>query len=134
MTNWGAAKCKGKYKLFFDERPARVEKAKSICAGCPISADCLTRGLEVRAAWGVWGGMDYPQLKVEAARRGLEAPNRKEIEHGTERGWAWHRRQKKKDPNHVTCDDCTDAYNLATKIRVKRYRERLLKKDLTNAS
>lgn|SRR5487761_1904877 len=134
MTNWGAAKCQGKTKLFFDERPARVERSKAICAGCPISADCLTRGLEVRAAWGIWGGMDYAQLREEAARRGIEAPNRKEIEHGTERGWAWHRRQKGKDPNHTTCDSCTEAYNHATKIRVKRYRERLLKKDLTNAS
>jgi hypothetical protein len=71
-------------------------------------------------------------LKDEAARRGIVGPNRSEIEHGTERGWAWHRRQKLKDPEHVTCEECVLAYNLATKIRVKRYRERLSRKDLTN--
>jgi hypothetical protein len=133
MTKWGTqAKCLGQTKLFFSERENQVARAKSICAGCPLSKDCLELALEGREAWGVWGGYDYPMLKDEAARRGIVGPNRSEIEHGTERGWAWHRRQKLKDPEHVTCEECVLAYNLATKIRVKRYRERLSRKDLTN--
>lgn len=132
MTDWKGAACVGKYRLFFDEKPAQVEKCRAICAGCPISRRCLDYALEHREAWGVWGGMDYAQLKDEAALRGMTPPNRKEIEHGTERGWAWHRRQRAKDPNHQTCQDCTNAYNYATKIRVQRYRERLLKKGLNN--
>lgn len=43
-------------ELFFAESPADVELAKSLCASCPVRADCLAGALERREPWGVWGG------------------------------------------------------------------------------
>ena len=80
--------------------------------------------LERREAWGVWGGLSYQEIRIVAVVLGYEPPNRKEIEHGTERGHACHRRLKRKDPNHVICDDCINAYNEATKLRGARYRKK----------
>jgi WhiB family redox-sensing transcriptional regulator len=42
--------------LFFAELPAEVERAKSVCAGCPVRAHCLAGALRRREPWGVWGG------------------------------------------------------------------------------
>ena len=124
MTDWGKAKCIGETKLFFDERPASVALAKIICEDCPIKSCCLDWALIHREAWGVWAGLDYQELRILAVSLGYTPPNRKEVEHGTERGWAWHRRQKLKDSTHETCQPCIDAYNQATRIRVARYRKR----------
>ena len=124
MTDWSRAKCIGLTKTFFDDRSKSVKRAKLTCLECPIKADCLRWALERREAWGVWGGLDYNEMRILAVSLGYEPPNRKEIEHGTESGWAWHRRQKAKDENHVTCQSCIDAYNLATKVRVARYRKK----------
>ena len=124
MTDWGKAKCVGETKLFFDERPASVALAKIICEDCPIKSGCLDWALIHREAWGVWAGLDYQDLRILAVSLGYTPPNRKEVEHGTERGWAWHRRQKTKDDTHETCQPCIDAYNQATRVRVARYRKR----------
>lgn len=42
--------------LWFAESPARVERAKALCQGCPIQAACLSGALARREPWGVWGG------------------------------------------------------------------------------
>lgn len=131
MIDWGRAKCIGKTKTFFDDRPTSVNKAKAICERCPIKADCLRWALSHREAWGVWGGLDYHEMRIVAVLLGYTPPNRKEIEHGTERGWAWHRRQKEKDPRHETCQPCIDAYNFATKVRVARYRKKKSENNLS---
>ena len=38
------------------EREAREAKAKAICAGCPVRAECLEWALATREPHGVWGG------------------------------------------------------------------------------
>ena len=124
MTDFSRAKCIGKTELFFDERPTRQRLAKDICAGCPIKSACLTWALEHQEAWGIWAGLDYKELRIVAVSLGYEPPNRKAVEHGTERGWAWHRRQRVKDPNHEYCEPCVTAYNQIAKERVQRYRKR----------
>jgi len=124
MVDWSKAKCVGKTKLFFDDRNRSQMHAKMICAECPIKANCLKWALVHREAWGIWAGLDYHELRILSVSLGYQPPNRKEVEHGTERGWAWHRRQKTKDKSHVTCQPCIDAYNSATRIRVARYRKR----------
>ena len=122
MTEWSQARCVGQTDLFFDDR--LTQQASAICATCPIKSDCLHWALEHREAWGVWGGLSYQELRIVAISLGYEPPNRKEIEHGTERGHAQHRRLKQKDPAHVICQPCIDAYNNASKIRVARYRKK----------
>lgn len=42
--------------LWFAERPAQVEAAKTLCLECPARADCLAGALERAEPWGVWGG------------------------------------------------------------------------------
>jgi WhiB family redox-sensing transcriptional regulator len=42
--------------LWFAESPADVERAKALCAPCPLREACLTGALERREPWGVWGG------------------------------------------------------------------------------
>jgi len=42
--------------LFFAEDPLEVERAKGLCAECPVRALCLQGALSRREPWGVWGG------------------------------------------------------------------------------
>lgn len=44
---------------------AAQNRAKSLCTGCPVQAECLAYALDQRVEHGVWGGM------TERERRGL---------------------------------------------------------------
>lgn len=35
---------------------AQVEEAKRVCAGCPVTADCLSWALRAGEPIGIWGG------------------------------------------------------------------------------
>jgi WhiB family redox-sensing transcriptional regulator len=35
---------------------AQVEEAKRVCAGCPVTADCLSWALRAGEPAGIWGG------------------------------------------------------------------------------
>jgi len=72
----------------------------------------------------VWGGLSYQELRIVAVALGYEPPSRHESEHGTEKGHARHRRLREKDPTHVICQPCLDAYNAASRVRTARYRKR----------
>jgi WhiB family redox-sensing transcriptional regulator len=75
---WQArAACRGPHaSVFFpppqferkDEKAAREEQAKAICATCPVREPCLAYALRIREPHGIWGGMS------EAERRPLIAP------------------------------------------------------------
>jgi len=75
---WQArAACRGPHaSVFFpppqferkDEKLAREEQAKAICATCPVREPCLAYALRIREPHGIWGGMS------EAERRPLIAP------------------------------------------------------------
>jgi len=51
-----------------DEKLAREEQAKAICAMCPVREPCLAYALRIREPHGIWGGMS------ESERRPLIAP------------------------------------------------------------
>jgi WhiB family redox-sensing transcriptional regulator len=38
-------------------RDEREQRAKAICATCPVIAECAAHALAVREAYGVWGGL-----------------------------------------------------------------------------
>ena len=42
--------------LWFAENPMELERAKVLCAECPIRRQCLAEALERQEPWGVWGG------------------------------------------------------------------------------
>lgn len=62
--------------LFFGpdgERPAdrevREAAAKRVCAACPVRAECLDWALSTFVKYGVWGGMNPEERKLERRRR-----------------------------------------------------------------
>ena len=38
-------------------RRRRIERAKAICAGCPVLQQCREQSLAVREPYGIWGGL-----------------------------------------------------------------------------
>jgi WhiB family redox-sensing transcriptional regulator len=52
-----------------EERKAREAKAKGICDGCPVAADCLEFALATRQKYGIWGGLDDSERASELRRR-----------------------------------------------------------------
>jgi len=58
-TDWfDEASCRGvDTDVFFPVSDAQADKAKAICASCPVREQCLEYALEVRPPEGVWGGL-----------------------------------------------------------------------------
>jgi WhiB family redox-sensing transcriptional regulator len=48
-----------------DEKQAREQRAKAICATCSVREPCLAYALKIREFHGIWGGLN------EAERRAL---------------------------------------------------------------
>ena len=56
-------------------RGAEQNKAKQVCAGCPVRTECLAEALDNQIEWGVWGGM------TERERRALSVVARSLLAH-----------------------------------------------------
>jgi WhiB family transcriptional regulator, redox-sensing transcriptional regulator len=61
VTTWkDRAACAGYSNTVFfpssDATPASIEKAKAICATCPVTVDCLEYAFETNQVAGIWGG------------------------------------------------------------------------------
>lgn len=63
-------------ELWFAETPADLERAKSLCADCPLRTMCLQGALERREPWGVWGGEILDQGRVIAHKRARGRPRK----------------------------------------------------------
>lgn len=63
-------------ELWFAERPDDVERAKSLCARCPLQEQCLDGALARREPWGVWGGQLFVQGSVVARKRPRGRPRK----------------------------------------------------------
>jgi WhiB family transcriptional regulator, redox-sensing transcriptional regulator len=62
-TSWTfQAQCRGRTDDMFPE-PREQKRARRICFGCPVQAECLAEALDNQIEWGVWGG------KTERERR-----------------------------------------------------------------
>lgn len=62
--------------LFFSERPADLEHAKTLCADCPMLVACRTGALERGEPWGVWGGAIFDDGRIIAVKRGRGRPRK----------------------------------------------------------
>ncbi|MCL6421984.1 WhiB family transcriptional regulator [Brachybacterium sp. JHP9] len=62
--------------LYFSERPAELESAKSLCGPCPLRAECLEGALRRAEPWGVWGGEILENGRVIAVKRGRGRPRK----------------------------------------------------------
>lgn len=59
------------WDLFFPDRPdskKAIEKAKKVCAGCPVKAQCLDYAIETDSP-GIWAGLGPRQRRTIAYER-----------------------------------------------------------------
>lgn len=67
--NWaGQAACRGKSDALF-VKGAEQTRAKQVCGGCSVQAECLVEALDNRIEWGVWGGMTERERRALLRRR-----------------------------------------------------------------
>lgn len=66
--------------LWFAESPAELERAKQLCADCPIKAACLDSALARAEPWGVWGGELFEHGIVIARKRPRGRPSKAALE------------------------------------------------------
>jgi WhiB family transcriptional regulator, redox-sensing transcriptional regulator len=66
----------GDADLWFAEAPADLERAKTLCADCPIRDECLAGALDRREPWGVWGGQILDRGQVIARKRPRGRPSK----------------------------------------------------------
>lgn len=73
----GALPCRvGDADLWFAESPAELEQAKTLCAGCPVRAACLSGALNRGEPWGVWGGEIFERGVIVARKRPRGRPRK----------------------------------------------------------
>lgn len=62
--------------LWFAESPENLERAKQLCAGCPIQVECLAGATARQEPWGVWGGQIVAHGQVIARKRPRGRPRK----------------------------------------------------------
>ena len=58
--------------LFFSDQADDQERARAVCAGCPVRQECYDAAIARREEHGIWGGSCFPD-EWKAARRRLIA-------------------------------------------------------------
>lgn len=68
--------CSQNPDLWFADTPAELERAKQLCATCPVREQCLAGALARREPWGVWGGEIFERGAVVARKRPRGRPRK----------------------------------------------------------
>lgn len=71
----------GDADMWFSESRVDLERAKAICARCPIRRECLAAALQRHEPWGVWGGEIIQRGTIAAVKRTRGRPP-KHVEQG----------------------------------------------------
>lgn len=53
--------------LWFPVVPQDAEKAKAICAGCPVAAQCWQWAQDTHQAFGIWAGVNREEIRRRVA-------------------------------------------------------------------
>ena len=69
----------GDADLWFAEAPRDLERAKQLCAACPVVAECLASALARHEPWGVWGGEIFERGAVIARKRPRGRPRKEDV-------------------------------------------------------
>src|ERR1700743_957279 len=64
-----SASCRSEEPERLFVRGAEQRKAKIVCVGCPVRAECLAEALDNRIEFGVWGGMTERERRALLRRR-----------------------------------------------------------------
>jgi WhiB family transcriptional regulator, redox-sensing transcriptional regulator len=48
-------------RLFFPDKGGSLQRAKAVCADCPVRIPCLEHALERPELQGIWGGATEPE-------------------------------------------------------------------------
>jgi WhiB family transcriptional regulator, redox-sensing transcriptional regulator len=68
--NWARkAQCRGAGLDTMFVRGAEQNRAKNVCAGCPVKMECLAEALDSKLEWGVWGGMTERERRAVLKKR-----------------------------------------------------------------
>lgn len=70
----------GDADLWFAESPAELERAKALCAGCPVREACLAGARSREEPWGVWGGEIFERGRVIPRKRPRGRPRKADLE------------------------------------------------------
>ncbi len=66
-------------ELWFADDPADLERAKALCADCPVRAGCLAGALDRREFTGVWGGQIFDNGRIVTHKRPRGRPRKGSI-------------------------------------------------------
>lgn len=70
VTDWiSQAACRESDPDALFVQGAAQNRAKSVCAGCPVRVECLADALDNRTEFGVWGGMTERERRALLRRR-----------------------------------------------------------------
>lgn len=74
VSNWVedwtiAAACRGMDPDELFVQGAAQNRAKTVCAACPVRTECLADALDNRVEFGVWGGMTERERRALLRRR-----------------------------------------------------------------
>lgn len=68
------ANCRGvNPSLFYPERGVSTSEAKSVCAGCEVTAECLEYAVRSGEKFGIWGGLSERERRTIRRARRLKA-------------------------------------------------------------
>lgn len=66
----------GDPNLWFAIDAGEIERAKTLCASCPIRRECLAAALQRQEPWGVWGGVILEHGTIVAGKRRRGRPRK----------------------------------------------------------
>ena len=97
-----------------------TDKAKAICADCPVADECLTYAIDNGERRGIWGGVSIDTHRRRQAKALTPKPPRSPgrpfvalpIAHGTNGGY-----QQEKHRGLTPCDECREARNAYRRAR-----------------
>ncbi|MBV8931770.1 MAG: WhiB family transcriptional regulator [Kutzneria sp.] len=64
--------------LWFADAPVELDRAKALCAGCPVRTECLAAAIARREPWGVWGGEIFERGAVIPRKRPRGRPRKQD--------------------------------------------------------